>query len=267
MNTASLLYSSFLQPRTWTFITLCLSLKHLSTWHHLTDLNVSSKYNRSGFCWFKPLTFKLRLYCVGFLPVVFVLSLIHYFSTTEYSSSVGKLHTKNPFWLNSDTLSTAFLHHNSQALKFYFLLSPSTALMLLVLQVMGLAFSFFTGRQHVDHVLKQLFFLSRPLTQMQDTVNYYYFFFLGKLASLYAITFHLFTLKYMLRAKEIISMTENRALKKSAYEFLKLREYFLEKQVSCREIYITFAVAHSFLPIFKAHSIFFSCTGSLWPYD
>lgn len=122
MNIVSLLYSLFLQPRTWIFITLCLPLKHLSAWHHLIDLNVSSKYDESGFCWCKPLTFKLRLYCVDFLPVVLILSLIRYFSTTEYSSS-GKLHTKNPsypFWLNSDTLSTAFLHHNSQTLKLYF---------------------------------------------------------------------------------------------------------------------------------------------------
>lgn len=73
----------------------------------------------------------------------------------------------------------------------------------------------------------------------------------------------LFTLRYTLRAKDIISVTENRALKKSAYEFLKLNEYFLEKQISCKEVYITFAVAHSFLPIFKAHSTLFSCTGPL----
>lgn len=190
MNIVSLLYSLFLQPRTWIFITLCLPLKHLSAWHHLIDLNVSSKYDESGFCWCKPLTFKLRLYCVDFLPVVLILSLIRYFSTTEYSSS-GKLHTKNPsypFWLNSDTLSTAFLHHNSQTLKLYFSCLLPQRQCSLVLQVMWLVFSFFTGTQHIDHVLKQLFFLFCPLTQMQGTGK---LFFSGKPALPYATTFHL----------------------------------------------------------------------------
>lgn len=190
MNIVSLLYSLLLQPRTWIFITLCLPLKHLSAWHHLIDLNVSSKYDESSFCWCKPLTFKLRLYCVDFLPVVLILSLIRYFSTTEYSSS-GKLHTKNPFypfWLNSDTLSTAFLHHNSQTLKLYFSCLLPQRQCSLVLQVTWLVFSFFTGTQHIDHVLKQLFFLSCPLTQMQGTGK---LFFSGKPALPYAITFHL----------------------------------------------------------------------------
>lgn len=59
----------------------------------------------------------------------------------------------------------------------------------------------------------------------------------------------------MFRAKEIVSKAEHRALRKSAFELLKAsREQFLEKQKSCRETYITSAVAHMFLPVFKAHS-------------
>lgn len=74
-------------------------------------------------------------------------------------------------------------------------------------------------------------------------------------------------MKCLFKAREIISLiskAEDSTIRKSAYELLKVRrEGFLERQKSCRETHVTFAVTHSFVSIFKAHSIMFNCSGPL----